>query len=104
MKKLEEAAEENEYVTNLEEASEENEYTQFNLYAHIDNQSPYMVTLHVDGIPQQMKIDMGSSYLSQPSSDWGKQHFGGLSDKFDVLQYTTSSSVYSGCPGLSSQR
>ena len=61
VKKLEEAAEENEYVQKLEEASEENEYTLFSLYAHIDSQSPYLVTLHVDGVPLQMEIDTGSS-------------------------------------------
>ena len=58
---MEEASEENEYVQKLEEAAEENEYTLFNLYAHIDSQSPYLVTLQVDGVPLQMEIDTGSS-------------------------------------------
>ena len=61
VKKLEEASEENEYVQKSEEASEENEYTLFKLYAHIDSQSPYLVTLQVDGVPLQMEIDTGSS-------------------------------------------
>ena len=62
MKKLEEAAEEKEYVKKLEEAnSEENEYTMFNQYAYIDSQSRYLVTLHVDGVLLQIEIDTGSS-------------------------------------------
>ena len=55
----------------LEEASEENEYTVFNLYVHIDSQSPYLVTLHVDGVPLQMEIDTGSSLsLISESTFW----------------------------------
>ena len=61
VKKLEEASKENEYVQKSEEAAEEIEYTLFNLYAHIDSQSPYLVTLQVDGVPLQMEIDTGSS-------------------------------------------
>ena len=49
-------------VKKLEEAnSEENEYTLFNQYAYIDSQSPYLVTLHVDGVLLQIEIDTGSS-------------------------------------------
>ena len=58
-------------VKKLEEASEENEYTLFNLYGHIGSQSPYLVTLHVDGVPLQMEIDMGSSLsLISESTFW----------------------------------
>ena len=59
LKKLEEAAEENEYMQKLEEASEENEYTLFNLYAHIDSQRSLYVVTHVDGVPPQMETDTG---------------------------------------------
>ena len=71
VKKLEEASKENEYVQKSEEAAEEIEYTLFNLYAHIDSQSPYLVTLQVDGVPLQMEIDTGSSLsLISESTFW----------------------------------
>ena len=53
-------ADENEYMQKLEEASEKNEYTLFNLFAHIDSPSLYLITLQVDGVPLQMEIDTGS--------------------------------------------
>ena len=57
----------------LEEASEKNEYTLFNLFAHIDSPSPYLVTLQVDGVPLQMEIDTGSSLsLISESTFWWK--------------------------------
>ena len=94
------------YVKKLEEASEENEYTLFNLYAHIDNQSPYLVTLHMDGVPLQMEIDTGSSIsLISQSTFWWLWPNRTLEDSVTnltmyVLRCTTSSSGY---PGLSSQ-
>ena len=40
-------------------------YTLFNLYAHIDSQSPYLVTLHKDGVPLQLTWASSLSFISE---------------------------------------
>ena len=100
-------ADENEYVQKLEEASQKNEYTLFNLFAHIDSPSPYLVTLHVDGVPLQMEIDTGSllSLISE-STFWRLWPNRTLENSLANLMIYSgaqlSSTGYSGCPRLSS--
>ena len=86
VKKSEEVADKNECKQKLEEASEENEYTLFNLYAHIDSPSPYLVTLHMDGVPIQMEIDTGSSLsLISESTFWRLWPNRTLEDSWPIL-------------------